>query len=105
MHEIGTVTTSLVFRELQRHRDTVEASLCAVRPYWIFPRRSKNGCWPSCGRPATAPCWLVQVLLVWAAGRTPTEIATVLFCSRSSVDRIVHAYHAQRLAALRDTAQ
>src|SRR5439155_12877421 len=51
MHEIGTVTTSLVFRELQRHRDTVEASLCAVRPYWIFPRRSKNGWWSSCGRP------------------------------------------------------
>ena len=44
----------------------------------------------------------VHVLLLCAAGRTPTEIATVLFCSRSSVYRIVNAYHAQRLAALCD---
>ncbi len=44
----------------------------------------------------------VHVLLLCAAGRTPTEIATVLFCSRSSVYRIVTAYHAQRLAALCD---
>src|SRR5205823_13689983 len=58
MHEIGTVRTSLVFRELQRHRDTVEGSLCAVRPYWISPCRSKNGCWPSCAMPATTACWL-----------------------------------------------
>ena len=33
----------------------------------------------------------VPVLLLCAAGRTPTEIATVLFCSRTSVYRIVHA--------------
>src|SRR6266705_5137940 len=44
----------------------------------------------------------LHVLLLCAAGRTPTEIATVLFCSRSSVYRIVTAYHAQRLAALCD---
>jgi hypothetical protein len=32
-------------------------------------------------------------LLLWcAAGRTPTEMAAFLFCSRSSVDRIVQAY-------------
>src|SRR5438876_813443 len=43
----------------------------------------------------------LHVLLLCAAGRTPTEIATVLFCSRSSVYRIVTAYCAQRLAALR----
>jgi putative transposase len=36
----------------------------------------------------------LHVLLLCAAGRTPTEIATFLFCSRSSVDRIVNAYHA-----------
>jgi transposase len=41
-----------------------------------------------------------HVLLLCAAGRTPTEIATFLFCSRSSVYRIVHAYHAQRLDEL-----
>jgi transposase len=37
----------------------------------------------------------VHVLLLCAAGRTPTEIATFLFCSRTSVYRIVHAYHWQ----------
>jgi transposase len=34
----------------------------------------------------------VHVLLLCAAGRTPTEIATFLFCSRSSVYRIVNSY-------------
>jgi putative transposase len=34
----------------------------------------------------------VHVLLLCAAGRTPTEIAAVLFCSRSSVYRIVRLY-------------
>ena len=33
-----------------------------------------------------------HVLLLCGAGRTPTEIAACLFCSRSSVYRIVHAY-------------
>jgi putative transposase len=42
----------------------------------------------------------VHVLLLCAAGRTPTEIATFLFCSRSSVYRIVNAYTAHRLKAL-----
>ena len=41
----------------------------------------------------------LHVLLLCAAGRTPTEIATVLFCSRSSVYRIVNAYHAHLLDA------
>ena len=36
----------------------------------------------------------VHVLLLCAAGRTPSEIATFLFCSRSSVYRIVNAYQA-----------
>ena len=39
----------------------------------------------------------LHVLLLCAAGRTPTEIATVLFCSRSSVYRIVRLYHAEQL--------
>jgi transposase len=34
----------------------------------------------------------LQVLLLCAAGRTPTEIAACLFCSRSSVYRTVRAY-------------
>ena len=37
------------------------------------------------------------ILLLCAAGRTPTEIATFLFCSRSSVYRIVRAYRAGSL--------
>jgi putative transposase len=39
----------------------------------------------------------LHVLLLCAAGRTPTEIATVLFCSRSSVYRLVRLYHAEQL--------
>jgi transposase len=39
----------------------------------------------------------LHVLLLCAAGRTPTEIAAVLFCSRSSVYRVVSAYRAGSL--------
>src|SRR5262245_51743692 len=38
-----------------------------------------------------------HILLLCAAGRTPTEIATFLLCSRSSVSRIVRAYRAGHL--------
>ena len=41
----------------------------------------------------------LHVLLLCAAGRTPTEIATFLFCSRTSVYRIVNAYHTSVLDA------
>jgi transposase len=36
----------------------------------------------------------LHLLLLCAAGRSPTEIAAVLFCSRSSVYRVVKAYRA-----------
>jgi transposase len=36
----------------------------------------------------------LHLLLLCAAGRTPSEVASVLFCSRSSVYRIVRAYRA-----------
>ena len=39
----------------------------------------------------------LHVLLLCAAGRTPTEIAAFLLCSRSSVYRIVSAYRNQSL--------
>jgi transposase len=39
----------------------------------------------------------LHLLLLYAAGRTPGEIAAVLFCSRSSVYRIVRAYRAGTL--------
>src|SRR5262249_28825465 len=37
----------------------------------------------------------LHVLLLCAAGRTPTEIAAFLFYSRTSVYRMVSAYHAR----------
>ena len=39
----------------------------------------------------------LPLLLLGATGRTPSEVASVLFCSRSSVYRIVRAYRAGRL--------
>jgi transposase len=39
----------------------------------------------------------LHLLLLCAAGRTPSEVASVLFCSRSSVYRIVRAYRAGTL--------
>jgi transposase len=39
----------------------------------------------------------LHILLLCAAQRSPTEIATVLFCSRSTVYRVVKAYHAGEL--------
>lgn len=44
----------------------------------------------------------VHILLLCAAGYTPTQIAAVLFCSRSSVYRAVNAYRAGSLASLTD---
>jgi transposase len=41
----------------------------------------------------------LHLLLLCAAGRTPSEIAAVLFCSRSSVYRVVRAYRAGTLTA------
>jgi transposase len=42
----------------------------------------------------------LQILLLCAAQRSPTEIATVLFCSRSTVYRVVRAYRAGDLEGL-----
>jgi len=42
----------------------------------------------------------LHILLLCAAGYSPTQIAAVLFCSRSSVYRAVKAYRAGSLAAL-----
>ena len=47
--------------------------------------------------------WLaLHILLLCAAGYSPTQIAAVLFCSRSSVYRAVRAYRAGALDALTD---
>ena len=42
----------------------------------------------------------LHILLLCAAQRSPTEIAAVLFCSRSTVYRVVKAYRAGQLARL-----
>lgn len=47
----------------------------------------------------------LHLLLLCAAGRTPSEVATVLFCSRSSVYRILRAYRAGTLTFDEATAQ
>src|SRR5262245_37483651 len=44
----------------------------------------------------------LHLLLLYAAGRTPTEIAAVLFCSRSTVYRVVRAYRAGDLKWLEE---
>jgi len=44
------------------------------------------------------------IVLLWAAGRTPTEMAACLFGSRSSVYRIGRAYRAGSLGLPRDPA-
>jgi transposase len=44
----------------------------------------------------------LHILLLCGAGFTPTQIAAVLFCSRSSVYRAVNAYRAGALACLAD---
>src|SRR5438874_13286883 len=43
-----------------------------------------------------------HILLLCAAGRNPTEIAALLFCSRSSAYRIVRAYRTGRLGVQTD---
>lgn len=47
----------------------------------------------------------LHLLLLCAAGRTPSEIAAVLFCSRSSVYRVVRAYRAGTLTFEETTEQ
>lgn len=44
----------------------------------------------------------LHILLLCAAGFTPTQIAAVLFCSRSSVYRVVKAYRSGALYCLPD---
>jgi transposase len=44
----------------------------------------------------------LHILLWCAAGRNPTDIAAVLFCSRSSVYRTVRAYRVGTLGLVRD---
>jgi transposase len=47
----------------------------------------------------------LHLLLLCAAGRTPNEVAAVLFCSRSSVYRVVKAYRAGTLTVDEPSAE
>ena len=50
--------------------------------------------------------WLaLHIILLCAAGYNPTQIARVLFCSRSSVYRAINAYRSGSLAAHSDAEQ
>ena len=47
----------------------------------------------------------LHILLLCAAQRTPTEIAAVLWCSRSTVYRVVKAYRARQVAGLAEEGE
>ena len=47
----------------------------------------------------------LHILLLCAAQRTPTEVAAVLWCSRSTVYRVVKAYRAGQLAGLAEAEE
>jgi putative transposase len=65
---------------------------CAEQDHLLFElRRARYGYWLA-----------LHILLLCAAGYTPTQIAAVLFGSRSSVYRAVNAYRAGALDALTD---
>ena len=72
-------------------RSLEESPSCRILPDSNAPRGST----PSCLRRGVGPgmadllAWLV--LLLGASGQTPTEIAAILFCARSSVYRSVRA--------------
>jgi Homeodomain-like domain len=77
----GTLSHTLVLR-----------SPCYVQA--SCTRHSPGGIGPDAGRAPTRAVWLplaLHILLLYAAGHCPAEIAGVLFCSRSSVYRAVRA--------------
>jgi transposase len=66
---------------------------CSEQEQLLFElRRARYGYWLA-----------LHIILLCAAGYTPTQIAAVLFCSRSSVYRAVRAYRAGALDTLTDT--
>jgi putative transposase len=57
-----------------------------------LPASEQDQMWATLRRARSGYVLALHVLLLCAAGHNPTEIAAVLFCSRSSVYRIVRAY-------------
>jgi transposase len=87
---------SIVAKHLIYHGVTPVPSLtildlsCSEQEHLLFElRRARYGYWLT-----------LHIILLCAAGYSPTQIAAVLFCSRSSVYRAVRAYRAGSLAAL-----
>jgi transposase len=68
---------------------------CSEQEKMLFElRRARYGYWLA-----------LHIILLCAAGFTPTQIASLLFCSRSSVYRVVKAYRAGALYCLADADQ
>jgi putative transposase len=68
---------------------------CSEQEQLLFElRRARYGYWLA-----------LHIILLCAAGYTPTQIAAVLFCSRSSVYRALRAYRAGSLCAWTDVTQ
>ena len=68
---------------------------CSEQELLLFElRRARYGYWLA-----------LHIILLCAAGYTPTQIAAVLFCSRSSVYRAVRAYRAGSLVFPTDAGQ
>lgn len=68
---------------------------CSEQEHLLFEiRRARYGYWLA-----------LHIILLCAAGYSPTQIARVLFCSRSSVYRAVRAYRAGSLEGLTDVVQ
>ena len=64
-----------------------------------IPRQEQDGMLADLRPARRGGVLALPILLLCAAGRTPTEIATCLFRSRTSVYRIVRAYQPSLLAA------
>ena len=68
---------------------------CSEQQHLLFElRRARFGYWLA-----------LHIILLCAAGYTPSQIAAVWFCSRSSVYRAVNAYRGGSLAGLNDAEQ
>ena len=73
------------------------ASLCLHTTLLDIPKQEQAQMLAALRRARYGYLLALHVLLLCAAGRNPTEIAAFLFCSRSSVYRIVRLYRARQL--------
>jgi transposase len=71
-------------------------------PFVDIPQEEQSQMLTALRRARDGDLLALHRLLLCATGRTPTAIAAVLFCSRSSVDRTVRAYRAGTLGLEHD---